>query len=265
MENPRPGVGAWAFSRVQGFGMNRSQLIRSALTATLAALAMQVAAQQALEIVPLRHRTAEQVLPVLRPLLEPGATLTGHGSQLILRASPANLEELRRALDALDRPLRRLQISVRVGDAGEALSEGVEAGARVGSGGTRIDVRAREDRSRWVERVDQRVQVLEGSVAHISTGQATPVAGGLWQTGSGFEAVPRISGDRVIVEIVQQGDSLDRQQRLGTTVSAPLGEWFEVGGAASGERREERGIASRSALRSSDSRRIWLRVDEVRP
>ena len=52
-------------------------------------------AQQALEIIPLRHRTVEQVLPVLRPLLEPGGTLSGSRGQLILRASPANLAEIR--------------------------------------------------------------------------------------------------------------------------------------------------------------------------
>ena len=71
------------------------------------------AAAQGLEIIPLQHRTVEQVLPVLRPLLEPGGTLTGQSNQLIVRASPRNLAEIRSALEAIDRPLRRLQISVR--------------------------------------------------------------------------------------------------------------------------------------------------------
>src|SRR5678816_2921450 len=83
----------------------------------VAVIAGQAAAPGSLEVFPLRHRTADQVLPALRPLMEPGATLTGQGTQLIVRTSPGNLAELRRALDDLDRPLRRLQISVRFDDA----------------------------------------------------------------------------------------------------------------------------------------------------
>src|SRR4051812_34334968 len=39
---------------------------------------------QGLEIISLRHRTVEQVLPALRPLLEPGGTMTGQSNQLIV-------------------------------------------------------------------------------------------------------------------------------------------------------------------------------------
>ncbi|HEY9530001.1 MAG TPA: secretin N-terminal domain-containing protein, partial [Burkholderiales bacterium] len=79
---------------------------RTGLAAILTCFAVAAAAQQALEIIPLRYRTAEQVLPVLRPLLETGATLTGQRNQLIVRTSSANLAELRQALEAIDRPLR---------------------------------------------------------------------------------------------------------------------------------------------------------------
>src|SRR5205807_8255459 len=85
-------------------------------------------AQQALERIPLRHRTADQVLPALQPLVEPGGALTGQAGQIIVRASPANLAESKRALEAIDRPLRRLQISVRFDDSLEAASQGIEAG-----------------------------------------------------------------------------------------------------------------------------------------
>ena len=47
-------------------------------------------AQQEMEVIPLRHRTVEQVLPTLRPLLEPGGALSGMNDQLILRASRKN-------------------------------------------------------------------------------------------------------------------------------------------------------------------------------
>src|SRR3990172_3040581 len=110
--------------------MNRTSLIRSGLAAFLAGVALQAASQQSLEVIPLRHRTAEQVLPALRPLLEPGGTLTGQYNQIIVRASPANLAQLKQALEAIDRPPRRLQISVRFDDARESASQGIEAGGR---------------------------------------------------------------------------------------------------------------------------------------
>jgi type II secretory pathway component GspD/PulD (secretin) len=247
--------------------MYLSRSIRSALFAVLATLAVQAAGQHGLEIISLRHRTAEQVLPALRPLMEPGATLTGQGTQLIVRASPANLDELRRALAAIDRPLRRLQISVRFDDALDAAAQGVEAGGRVGNRGARIDVRAHQSHRGQVERVDQRIQVLEGGRAFISTGQSTAILHGtaIREAASGFEAVARLAGNTVFLDIGQRRETLAQQQALSTTVSGRLGEWFEIGSAVEQASRDDRGIASRTAGRSLESRRTWLKVEEIRP
>ena len=261
--------------------MTRTILIRSALAAGLALLALQAASQQALEIIPLRHRTVDQVLPALRPLLEPGGTLTGQSNQLIVRASAGNLAQLKQALEAIDRPLRRLQISVRFDDAQDAASQGVESSGRIGNRGSRIDIRAHDQHGGSAERVDQRIQVLEGGRALIMTGRFAPItqrqilqtSGGIVsqettvirETATGFEAIPRLSGsDTVLVDIAPQRETLDQHQRLVTTVSARLGEWFEIGGVASQAARDDRGLASASRSRSSDARRVWLKVEELR-
>lgn len=227
--------------------------------------AVQAFAQPALEIIPLRHRTAEQVLPVLRPLLEPGATLTGQRGQIIVRTSPQNLAELRQALAAIDRPLRRLLVSVRFDDAVSAERREAEAGGRISNRGARVDVRAQDSRSAGSERVDQRIQVLEGGRAFIMTGQAMPVPGGVWETGNGFEAVPRLAGDTLFIDIAPQKESFDRQARIATTLSGRLGEWIEVGGASSSAARDQRGIAAGGRSQSSETRRVWLKVEELRP
>jgi hypothetical protein len=231
--------------------------------AILGAAALPAGAQHSLEIIPLRHRTVEQVLPVLQPLLEPGATLTGQRNQLIVRTSPENLADLRRALAAIDRPARRLLISVRFDDAGNSASRELGASGRISNRGTRIEVQARDGRSGSAERVDQRIQVLEGGRAFIMAGQSMPVPGGIWQTATGFEAVPRLAGDLVTVDISPQKESFERQQRMSTTVSARLGEWFEVGGAASSATRDDRGIASSRSAGAAETRRVWLKVEEL--
>ena len=116
----------------------------------LAAGCATVFAQGALEIIPLRHRTADQVLPALRPFLEPGGMLNAHGNQLIVRTSPANLAELRAALAAIDTPPRRLVIHVRHGGSAAGVRRALEAGGSVAFGerpGARATVRGSEARS----------------------------------------------------------------------------------------------------------------------
>jgi len=240
------------------------QWVRSVLAAVLAAWAAHSLAQQALEIIPLRHRTVDQVLPALQPLVEPGGALTGQSGQLIVRASPANLAEIKRALEAIDRPPRRLQISVRFDDALEAARQGIEAGGRIGGGGSRVDARVQGARSASADRVEQRLVVLEGGRAFITTGQSRPVmqrqriqtpAGVVAQEtivmqdiGTGFDVMPRVAGDRVFIV---------------STVSGPLGEWFALGAVSEAGSRELRGIGSASASRGSETRRVWVKVEEI--
>jgi Bacterial type II/III secretion system short domain len=231
-------------------------------------------AQGSLEIIPLRHATAEQVLPALRPLLEPGGVLTGQRNQLIVRTSPGNLAELRRALDALDVAPRRLVIAVRFDSDVTAERSAAGVDARISDRGARLDARLGESRSTEGERVDQRVQVLEGGRAWIAAGTSRPLAlrdGVVMQDiGSGFDVVPHVAGDRVTLEIAPQRQSAGAApgsvQSLGgaTTVRAQLGEWVEIGGLEERSSREERGILSRER-RGGASRRIWVKVDEVRP
>jgi type II secretory pathway component GspD/PulD (secretin) len=265
-----------SFAR-SGRKMNRSALIRFAVL-LLAATGAQ--AQNALEIIALRHRTAEQVLPALQPLVEPGGTLSGQGNQLFVRTSPANLAELRRALDALDLPQRRLLISVRFGDAAEASRRALDASGRIGNRGSEVDIRAQDSRAQAAERVDQRVQALEGARATIYTGESRPLrqrqfiqtpAGVVSQEvtvvqemTSGFEVIPRVAGGMVEVEIAQQQRTgVDSYQRSGTTARGRLGEWFELGSVAMGAARDERGIASANRSALGETRRVWIRVDEL--
>ena len=65
------------------------------------ALAAQ-AQQQVLEVITLGYRQAEEVIPMLRPLLAPGGTLTGMNNRLVVRTTPANLAEIKQVLGAVD-------------------------------------------------------------------------------------------------------------------------------------------------------------------
>lgn len=244
--------------------MNRSLLVRMALAALLGASALALQAQQALEIIPLRHRTVEQVLPALQPLLEPGAALSGSRGQLFLRASPANAAEIKRALETIDRPSRRLQISVRFDEAQERDRRDIGASGTVGRRGSRVDITAEDRRTSAAERVDQRLQVLEGSRAWIQAGESRPIpvpGGGvvLQDRVSGFEVIPRFAGGQVELELLSQRPTA----QAATTITARLGEWVEVGAVAQSTARDDRGIASSASRRGSETRRVWLKVEAL--
>jgi hypothetical protein len=216
-------------------------------------LAAQLVCAQALEVISLRYRTADQVLDTLRPLVEPGGVLTGQGTQLIVRASAANIAQIRRALDAIDRPQRRLQVSVRFDDAGEASRRELGASGTISNRGARVEVRGNDSQARGFERVDQRVTTFDGGRATIMTGRVEEMT-------SGFEVVPRVSGRTATVEIFA---SRAGSTTASSVASGPLGEWFELGAIAGSAARDERGIGSASRATATESRRVWVKVEAL--
>jgi type II secretory pathway component GspD/PulD (secretin) len=221
--------------------------------------------QGTIEVISLRHRAADQVIPVLQPLLEPGGALSGQGYQLIVRTGPANLAQLREVLAAIDRPARRLMISVRFDSAEDAARSRAQAGARLSEHGARVDARIQDSRAAQHERVDQRVQVLEGGEARIFTGELR-----FWSEAStGFIAVPRVAGSEVTLDLFAQQERHVRGgaiqgQRAASTLSGRLGEWLELGGASTASASSATGpLDARQGARGSD-RRMWLMVEELR-
>lgn len=250
------------------------------------------------EAIPLHHRTADQVIPALRPLLEPGGALSGMQSTLIIRASRHNIEEIKRVLATLDAAPRRLLISVRqdASFSGERSHYGVSG--TVQSGDVRVGVgeRPRREAGATVRMLDSarasdernvsQVQALEGSPAYIAAGQSVPVpvesvrhtpygrevvrSVEYRDLNTGFYVVPRVAGERVILEIEPQRDrpgayglgSADTQ-RISTTASGRLGEWFELGGISDGNAHEDSRLLSSRSTGARGSRSVWVKVEEL--
>lgn len=256
--------------------VKRSLTFGGLLAALCLVAALPAAAQGSLEILQLRHRTAEQVIPVLRPIVEPGGSLSGQGNQLFVRTGARNLEDLKSMLAAIDKPQRRLTVSVRYDEAGAGAASGVGVDSR--------GVRIVDSRGTSGDRVDQRVTVMEGGRAVIASGQSRPLVqrqvirtpGGtvvqdtttLQDTATGFEVVPRIAGRDVILEIFQQRElpgpaGTVQAQRASTTLTAPLGQWVEIGGADTSASRQGTTILSAGQSQSSATRRVFVRVEEA--
>jgi len=271
----------------------------SRLIAVLAFLVAGTALADEVEVIPLQHRTAEQLIPTLRPLVAPGGALTGMQSSLIVRSTRANIEEIKRVVAALDKAPRRLLISVRQDDGGAAERRSISAGGTVSGsqgsvsvgrdapGGSGVSARVLDSSRTADDRVVQQVQALEGSPAHISVGSSRPLPVGSTTIGpggtvvsqgvvyedasTGFTVVPRLSGDRVTLEINPRRESLNRAPAGGvsgrqiiTSASGRLGEWIELGGVSQTSARDSRGILSRDTATHTSSGSVWVKVDEIK-
>ena len=60
-----------------------------------------------IEVIELKARTLDEVLPVVRPLVGDDAAVTGMGNNLIIKASPAQVEAVRKLLAEIDHPPKR--------------------------------------------------------------------------------------------------------------------------------------------------------------
>lgn len=294
---------------------NSSALARVMLCAAVLAGAVAAYAQATvLEVIPLRYRNAAEVIPVIQPLLPREGSVSGFQGQLVVRTTPANLEEIKRVLATLDAAPRQLLITVRQDADRNRGRSSAEVSGSVGNDRARVDIppssrdrrggnvvlRDGDDQARLhvlderaveSDRDTQSLRVMEGREAFVRVGQSVPVrerqvqrsvVGGrvveqvvestqYRDVATGFYVLPRVSGDRVTLDISPQRESLSQQSRgsvnvqsMVTTISGRLGEWMEIGGVSHDSGAQQSVLLGRTATTSRDSGRVLIRVDEVR-
>ena len=250
-----------------------------------------------IEVIQLKSRPLDEILPVIEPLAGVDATVTGMGNYLVIKASPARVKEIRQLLVTLDRPPRRLVISVgKQADIIQGTS-GYRANADIKAGDSRFSINSPGypvDRSRAHVRIHDntlqgartsrhRVQALEGRPAYINSGSRVPLRTSaryydqgvpyqghstqLQDVTSGFYVVPRLNGNEVTLEIMQHDDRPGQRRRAintqstGTVVRGRLGEWVELGGVETSNNSQEGGPGQSVNSRASDMQGIQVRVE----
>src|SRR5262245_64972253 len=93
-----------------------------------------------LEVIPLRYRQAAEVIPIIQPMLTREGSVSGFQGQLVVRTTPANLEEIKRILADVDAAPRQLLISVRHDLAGERSRSQADVSATVGNDHARVTI-----------------------------------------------------------------------------------------------------------------------------
>jgi hypothetical protein len=252
-------------------------------TLTLAVLLLATTgalAAPSLEVIELRSRSAEEMIPLIQPFAGPDTSLTGKGYQLIIKAEPAQMIELQRLVRQLDTPMRNLLITVRQVTREEASRSEVGASGRIGSGQSAVDLRLRAGGDAYARDGSYRVRTIEGREAYVLVGQRVPYSGRHDPYGrgvdyqlvsSGFYVTPYLRGDGVELEISPRQERLRpghrgtvQTQSVNTVVRGALGEWIELGGAMELSEAEGREIAGREAAASDQDYVTQVRVDLIR-
>jgi hypothetical protein len=220
------------------------QFLLAALASALwvASTPLSHAADPELRVIALKHRLAEEVVPVVRSLLAPGESVSGMDSRLIVRASSHSFAQVERVLAEIDTPRRNLRIQVRHTGANEHLRESQGISGDVHRGNTRIvvtndtrstggvtigrtgpegNVQLHSDQHVTTKRdaSTQNLTVLDGGRAYLSVGESISqvqpflmlvgnrlsVVAGIqyFDVATGFEVEPRIVNEASFTEQVQ--------------------------------------------------------------
>ncbi len=265
---------------------------------------------QSITTIQLRNRPAAEVIPIVEPLLGEADRISGHGFKIFLRSSPATVAQVKEIIAALDIAAKTLQISVFQGDSRDLRELGVGANLRIERGGAGVDigsggndnadgggnitfstrngsgnVNSSTTRMRLQDSPIHQVRVTEGTAAYIETGEQIPFfSGTTWITPeattggveyknvtTGFYVLPRVSGDRITLQVSPFKNSLGgasgggiATQSASTTISGRIGEWLLIGGVTEQLKRAQSGTGSYNSTQSRGNSSIWIKADLVR-
>lgn len=192
-----------------------------------------------IEIIQLKHQSAEQIIPVIQPLIGKDSVVTGTGYKLIVKASASQIAEIRKLVEKIDTPLQQLVITVRQdqetsgqfdrrGISGQLNNEHarIRLGQPVQGGGLNTSIQRNnyelqtninQTNTYNNSKSNQTVRAISGQAAFIQIGQSMPVPqqqiyvrnkqtivnrSVLYKNiNTGFYVTPRLHGLRVILEV----------------------------------------------------------------
>jgi type II secretory pathway component GspD/PulD (secretin) len=274
------------------------------LLAFAALLTLLPAGADEARVLQLKHRPANEVMPLIRPLLGPDDALSGMDFRLIIRTSDRNLKEVERILAQVDVARQRLRITVEQASAEDraTTSQSVTGAARIGDK-ARVTLPAKppqkgglvvqKDGLRYTasrhttaasNANTQTVMTMDGQRAWIRIGQSVPHVRKilalsrrqlvliqdieLQDVTTGFDVLPRVHGDRVLVEITPRLSSLRNPatgladfQELSTTVETKLGEWLDLGEILENRGEVHRAILESATTSSGERRTVRLKIE----
>ncbi len=243
-----------------------------------------LADETVMEVIQLNNRPAEEVTTLLAPLLDSQDRVVQNGSSLIVKASPAKMDQIRTLIQKLDTRLSNLVISVLQTSNKTAAELNAEASIAASPNGIHMRGMVANTEDLKNRRQHQQIRTLEGQAARIQTGQVRPVQNysvysspygnsvssdtQMIEASTGFAVTPRLAGQQVMIDIEPWSDQFQRNgqietQSARTSIRANLGEWIEIAGNADTEQNHNQGFNSFNQSTRQNQLRILIKVDRA--
>lgn len=230
---------------------------------------------------------ANELLPVITPLAGTDGSVSVYRDQLIIRATPQNLDLIRETLAKIDRPLKNLRISVRrQQQQSESQRDiGAQGKLRIENGNVsgRINAHADENQRQSSSNNSYSITASEGSSVLIATGSDVP-----WLTvinsnasgtvfgkqyvpvQSGMQVTPRLQPDgQVMLGISFRQAALANNQGVinseatQTQIRTTLGQWTPLSQIESSISVTGSGLSSQHQQQARSSTPLEILVEEV--
>ncbi|NOZ37026.1 MAG: hypothetical protein GXP11_02960 [Gammaproteobacteria bacterium] len=251
-----------------------------------------------LETFNLRNRPAVDLLPLVKPFLDPEGAIRGQGYKLFVKSTGANLEQISQIIGELDVALKRLRISISTDARNfdklekQQLQTHPEATQNSDSPNVqkiiiskgpqhKLTTRVYSTAQRGRQPTAQQVQLLEGQWASINSGRAIPIAdrqrnadGTVTETiryrklSYGFKVRAHVNGNKVYLilrpkyeELGSQGGGNIRTQNIDTSLIVNLGQWTEIGGTQQLQKKSASGIYYRTQRKQAGEQRMFIKVE----
>ena len=252
-------------------------------------------AETEFKIITLQHRFAEEVLPVIKPLVGDDGTATAMQNNLIIRTSRNNMAEIEQLVSSLDTVRQNLKITIRRNNKSDLGQSRTEI-----TGRTRIDNVTVENGNRRINNQnslaldienyqhksnlsnEQFIRVADGEQAFISVGQSIPYTQewisltnryiGIQRStafiniDTGFAVRPRTIGNQVELDITPRFSQLNRNgfidfTTLTTTVRVNRGDWLDIAGMMQQKDEVSDAILSTQSNIKSLNNQLLIRVE----
>ena len=205
--------------------------------------------QTILEVIQLKHRTTNEIIPLIDPFLDKQGALNGMRGKLIIRTTPENLREIKQLLNEIDSAPRRLIITVKQDVDSTTARSLLRLSGNINKGGTRARIPSRTGNKGLVSKNNlgkdnlkvqiinnqnlkrdnntQSIQVLDGGHALIHIGKSLPIplrniintpqgtriieSTEFYDATIGFIVAPTVNGNNVTLAINPQRNTPDHQ------------------------------------------------------
>ena len=219
------------------------------------------------QVITLKNRTSADLLPVAQQFIGKDGNVSVYGNQLIVEAPSEKIQSLEALLRQLDKPARRLLITVDTSD--NNLPDT--------NSSTRVYSTASRDGG------VQQIQATEGVPALIQTGQSIPQtstqtdaygrlsAQTTYRTVTrGFYITASVTGETVHLAISTNRDRMSQEQpdvvnvqSTDTQVSGPLGQWITVAGISGQNQAGQQDQTLTYSTQNRDDMTLRVKVDAL--